>query len=73
MSDPVSPPTRRGLPLVPLLLLLLALADLQIEFRLLFDRVTLTRLLNAIRSHPLAVVVLVAQPSLWRRYAGSRR
>ncbi len=63
MSD-----SRRGLPLLPLLLLLLALADLQIEFRILFDRFTLTSLITAIRSHSLAVAVLVLQPSLWRHY-----
>jgi hypothetical protein len=50
------------------LLLLLALADLQIEFRILLDRFTFTSLITAIRSHPLAVAVLVLQPSLWRHY-----
>lgn len=68
--DPPAVGAPRGafLPLVPLLLLLLALADLQIEFRLLFDRFTFTTLINAIRSHSLAVAVLVLQPSLWRHY-----
>lgn len=64
-SDPRSGP---GLPLVPLLLLLLALVDLQIELRLLFDRFTFTSLFTAIRSHWLAVAVLLLQPSLWRHY-----
>ena len=59
---------RGSMPLVPLLLLLLALADLQIEFRLLFDRFTFTTLFTAIRNHWLAVAVLVLQPSLWRHY-----
>ncbi|MFM7266810.1 MAG: hypothetical protein ACKOZW_14710 [Cyanobium sp.] len=59
---------RSGLPLVPLLLLLLALADLRVEFQLLADRFTLTSLLSAIRHHWLAVMVLVCQPSLWRHY-----
>ncbi|MFM7732849.1 MAG: hypothetical protein ACKO6F_05210 [Cyanobium sp.] len=56
------------LPLVPVLLLLLALADLQIEIRLLLDRFTITSLLTAISSHWLAVAVLLFQPSLWRHY-----
>jgi hypothetical protein len=57
-----------ALPLVPLLLLVFALADLRLEFQLLADRFTLTTLVNAIRHHWLAVVVLVSQPSLWRHY-----
>lgn len=62
-------------PPVPLLLLLLALADLQIELRLLFDHFTFTTLFTAIRNHWLAVAVLLLQPSLWRHYrsrSGSR-
>jgi hypothetical protein len=59
---------RRSLPLLPLILLLLALADLHTELQLLFDHITLTSLLAAVANHPLAVVVLVAQPSLWRHY-----
>ena len=64
---------RRGLSLLPLLLLLLALGDLRTELLLLLDHFTVTSLLTAITTHPLAVVVLVAQPSLWRRYGGPRR
>lgn len=63
---PVAPVQNRGM--VPLLLLLLALADLQIEFRLLFDHFTFSGLSSAVRSHSLAVAVLVLQPSLWRHY-----
>lgn len=63
-----TPSAGPGLPLVPLLLLLLALADLRIELRLLFDRFTFTSLFTAIRSHWLAVAVLLLQPSLWRHY-----
>lgn len=59
---------RSSLPLVPLILLLLALGDLRTELQLLFDHVTLTSLLAAVFNHPLAVAVLVVQPSLWRRY-----
>jgi len=58
---------------LPLVLLILALLDLRTELRLLFDHLTLTSLLTAISSHPLAVLVLVAQPSLWRRYGAARR
>jgi hypothetical protein len=53
---------------VPLLLLILALLDLRTEILLLFDHLTLTSLLVAIKSHCLAVLVLLLQPSLWRRY-----
>lgn len=54
--------------LLPLVLLLLALLDLRTELVLLVDHFTLISLITAITSHPLAVTVLVAQPSLWRRY-----
>jgi hypothetical protein len=70
-SSPSSVPASSrttALPLVPLLLLVFALADLRLEFQLLADRFTLTTLLSAIRHHWLAVVVLVSQPSLWRHY-----
>ncbi|MCS5690510.1 hypothetical protein NZK33_00740 [Cyanobium sp. FGCU-6] len=60
-------------PLVPLLLLFLALGDLRVEFQLLADRFTITSLVEALRTHPLAIAVLVAQPSLWRRYRTARR
>jgi hypothetical protein len=56
----------------PLLLLILALLDLRTELLLLLDHLTFTSLVTALTAHPLAVVVLLAQPSLWRRY-GSRR
>ena len=56
------------LPLVPILLLLLALLDLRVEIRLIIDHFTLTALSAAIRSHLLAVSVILLQPSLWRRY-----
>jgi hypothetical protein len=62
----------RPAPLLPLLLLILALGDLSTELRLLFDHFTVTTLLEAIRHHPLALVVLLAQPSLWRRYGRGR-
>jgi hypothetical protein len=67
-----SPRGRRSWSLLPPLLLVLALGDLSTELRLLFDHFTVTTLVTAIRSHPLAIVVLVAQPSLWRHYGSAR-
>jgi hypothetical protein len=58
----------RKVPAVPLLLLLLALADLRSEFRLLLDHFTFTTLLTAVQNHLLAVTTLVLIPSLWRIY-----
>jgi hypothetical protein len=55
------------------LLLVLALGDLRTEMLLLIDHFTLTSVLSAIAAHPLAMVVLLAQPSLWRRYRRPRR
>jgi hypothetical protein len=54
------------------MLMILAIADLRVDLLLLFDHFTLTTLTQAILSHPLAVAVLVAQPSLWRHYRGRR-
>jgi hypothetical protein len=61
-------PSRRRTPLVPLLLALLALLDLRVELQLLFDHLTLTSLTEAVRTHLLAVMVLLFTPSLLRRY-----
>ena len=58
---------------IPLLLLLLALSDLRTELRLLADQITFTSLIFAVRHHLLAVVVLLLQPSLWRRYGSRQR
>ena len=55
----------RGLPLV---LIVLALMDLRMEIMLLLDHFTFTSLLYGVRHHALAVMVLLAAPSLWRRY-----
>jgi len=60
--------THRGFQLLPLLLGLLALLDLRIEIILLFDHITWTALAEGLRNHILAVVVLLALPSLWRHY-----
>jgi hypothetical protein len=39
-----------------------------VEILLLIDHFTFTSLVQGITAHPLAVVVLLLQPSLWRRY-----
>lgn len=64
----IGAPSRRRIPLVPLLLALLALLDLRVELQLLFDHLTLTSLTEAVRTHLLAVMVLLFTPSLLRRY-----
>ncbi|MCP9785438.1 hypothetical protein KBZ04_04145 [Cyanobium sp. N5-Cardenillas] len=64
---------RGGWPMLPVVLLVLALIDLRVELMLLWDHLTLTSLTAAVRSHLLAVAVLLSQPSLWyhyRRYRG---
>jgi len=53
---------------VPVLLGLLALLDLRQELQLLADHITLTAVMVAVRTHPLAIAVLLLLPSLWRRY-----
>jgi hypothetical protein len=63
---------RRGWPVLPLLLLVLALIDLRVELVLLWDHLTLAALSAAVQSHLLAVAVLAAQPSLWRHYRRPR-
>jgi len=64
----IDAPSRRRTPLVPLLLALLALLDLRVELQLLFDHLTLISLTEAVRTHLLAVMVLLFTPSLLRRY-----
>ncbi|MCP9800518.1 hypothetical protein [Synechococcus sp. RedBA-s] len=59
---------RRLPPLIPVLLVLLALGDLATELRLLADHFTWSSLMSAIQQHPLAVVVLLLTPSLIRHY-----
>ena len=57
-----------GWPGLPLLLAALALWDLRGDLLLLLDRPTITAALYLLRDHPLAVLVLLLQPSLWKRY-----
>jgi hypothetical protein len=59
---------RRLPPLIPVLLVLLALGDLNAELRLLADHFTWSSLVTAIQQHPLAMVVLLLTPSLIRHY-----
>jgi len=54
---------------LPLLLAFLALWDLREDLVLLADHFTLTSLFYLVRSHPLAVAVLLLQPSLWKQYS----
>jgi hypothetical protein len=62
----------RPWPFVPVLLLLLALADLRVEIQLMADHFTFTTLAAAFRTHLLAVFVLLLQPSLWKHYRRQR-
>ena len=73
VPDQHRPSRQKGERWFPLLLLLLALLDLRTELLLLIDHFTFTSIGFAIRHHLLAVVVLAAFPSLWRRYGSSRR
>ena len=73
VSERAARATVRSQRWIPLLLLLLALSDLRTELRLLADQITFTSLIFAVRHHLLAVVVLLLQPSLWRRYGSRQR
>jgi hypothetical protein len=55
---------------VPIVLAVLAIWDLRLDLLLLLDRPTITASLYLLRGHPLAVLVLLLLPSLWRRYRG---
>jgi hypothetical protein len=55
---------------VPIVLAVLAIWDLRPDLLLLLDRPTITASLYLLRGHPLAVLVLLLLPSLWRRYRG---
>ena len=68
MTAPARSARSSRVPVLPLVLLLLALGDLRTELLLLLDHFTVTSLFSAVGHHPLAVLVLIAQPSLWRRY-----
>jgi hypothetical protein len=67
-SEPLRRPRSRRI--IPLAMLVLALLDLRVDLQLLADHFTLTALAEAIRNHPLAVLVVLLTPSLWRRYRG---
>ena len=57
---------------VPLLLGLLALLDLRVELQLLADHFTLAAVGAAVRSHSLAVAILLLLPSLANHYRDLR-
>ncbi|MCT0200891.1 hypothetical protein KQ313_14555 [Synechococcus sp. CS-1325] len=59
---------RLRLPLMPVLLILLALWDLRAELQLISDHFTWVTLRAALVQHPLAVAVLLLAPDLIRRY-----
>ena len=60
-------PAGRSPWLVPALLTLLALLDLRVELQLLLEHFTFSSLIAIPRHHPLAVMVLLLTPWLWRR------
>jgi hypothetical protein len=64
------PAARQRCSVIPIVLAVLALWDLRPDLLLLLDRPTITASLYLLRGHPLAVLVLLLVPSLWRRYRG---
>ncbi|MEY2645826.1 MAG: hypothetical protein RLZZ611_2475 [Cyanobacteriota bacterium] len=64
---------RRRIPWQVVLLCVLALADLRVEIQLLLDHFTWTSFSLIPVQHPLAVLVLMLTPSLWRRYRAESR
>jgi hypothetical protein len=58
---------RRRISWLVLLLVLLALLELRPELQLLLDHFTWTSLREIPRHHPLALIVLLSSPLLWRR------
>ncbi len=58
---------------LPLILLIFAIFDLRVEILIICNHFTFTAVLFALRHHPLAVIVLLATPSMWRRYGISIR
>jgi hypothetical protein len=64
------PAARQRCSVVPIVLAVLAIWDLRPDLLLLLDRPTITASLYLLRGHPLAVLVLLLLPSLWRRYRG---
>ena len=58
----------RRVPLVPVVLVLLALLELRSEFLLLSDHFTLAAVIAAVRRHQLPIGVLVLAPELFHRF-----
>ncbi|MEY3929590.1 MAG: hypothetical protein RLZZ516_1300 [Cyanobacteriota bacterium] len=69
MTNPAQRRSRsRGIAWPAVVLCVLALIDLRIEIQLLLDHFTWTSFSLIPVQHPLAVLVLLLTPSLWRRY-----
>ncbi len=51
---------------IPILLILSSIYDLRVELRLLLDSFSFTSLLYALSDHPLAIVVLLSTPGLFK-------
>ena len=51
---------------IPIGLFLFALIDLRTEIRILFDHFTLTSLAYSIKHHPLAILVIICTPLLFK-------
>lgn len=69
MTGPAQRRSRsRGIAWPAVVLCGLALLDLRIEIQLLLDHFTWTSFSLIPVQHPLAVLVLLLTPSLWRRY-----
>ena len=51
---------------IPIILISLSIYDLRIDLRLLLDSFTFSSLLYTITEHPLAVIVLITIPTLFK-------
>ena len=51
---------------IQIILIILSIYDLRIDLRLLFDYFTFSSLLYTISEHPLAVIVLITIPNLFK-------
>ncbi len=51
---------------IQVILIILSIYDLRIDIRLLFDYFTFSSLLYTITNHPLAIIVLITIPTLFK-------
>ncbi len=58
---------------LPLILLLFAVLDLRVDIQIMLDHFTFSSLLFALRNNPLAALILLSTPSIWRHYGLSIR